>query len=208
MHDKEPTTHKYAEAWKIMHYVCEVCGHHEILYNGRNGVTPFMIGCGRGPERCNGSAQHDQWSKDYLSPQFRPLIGMRVFVDLTQEEFEESARRRIESYDAVLALQFIERFGSKEAGIKEIIESGFSEGAPTTIVWNGSDDQQRRLRRPDGADVELAKQPEKEQGGWPLGKATKPECPESDTCRDCIGEQQAYRDPNRRCEDHGGTPDA
>ena len=37
--------YKHAEAYCLMKYKCEKCGKTEILWNSRDGVTPFMIKC-------------------------------------------------------------------------------------------------------------------------------------------------------------------
>lgn len=42
--------YKHAEAYCLMKYKCEKCGKTEILWNSRDGVTPFMIKC----EKCDG----------------------------------------------------------------------------------------------------------------------------------------------------------
>ncbi len=85
--------YNHAEAFHLMNYKCEKCGYIEKLWNSRDGVTPFVIGC----SKCNGAAQHVYWGLDVCLPDFIPLAGTRIFVDITREQAETIARRRIES---------------------------------------------------------------------------------------------------------------
>lgn len=34
----------HKEAYLLMNYRCE-CGHHELIWNSRDGVTPFTLSC-------------------------------------------------------------------------------------------------------------------------------------------------------------------
>ena len=52
--------YKHAEAYCLMKYKCEKCRKTEILWNSRDGVTPFMINC----EKCDGHMQHTDWNED------------------------------------------------------------------------------------------------------------------------------------------------
>jgi len=84
----------------LMLYECKVCGGREVLWNGRDGVTPFGVPCRN--ETCNehemGSPMlHIAWKLDKCAPAFKPWPGMRVFRDGTLEEARAIMRRRIES---------------------------------------------------------------------------------------------------------------
>ena len=37
--------YKHAEAFCLMKYRCEKCGQAEVVWNSRDGVTPFIINC-------------------------------------------------------------------------------------------------------------------------------------------------------------------
>jgi len=39
-----PLGHRHVEAFCLMHYACD-CGHHEVIWNSRDGVTPFTAPC-------------------------------------------------------------------------------------------------------------------------------------------------------------------
>lgn len=64
-----------------MHYQCEKCETMEMLWNSRDGVTPFMIGC----QKCSGMMKHIDWDKDDCNPDYLPVRGQRVFVDMTPQ---------------------------------------------------------------------------------------------------------------------------
>ncbi|MGD9156860.1 MAG: hypothetical protein PVG39_00500 [Desulfobacteraceae bacterium] len=67
------------EAFALMEYGCEECGKVEIIWNSRDGVTPFMVGC----PFCRGTMQHINWSHDRFTPNYIPPIGSRVFFSCT-----------------------------------------------------------------------------------------------------------------------------
>ena len=68
------------------------CGHEEVVWNSRDGVTPFAIAC-RG---CGGEAHHAEWSRDVYNPEYRPRRGERIFRDGTPDEARAIMRRRLE----------------------------------------------------------------------------------------------------------------
>lgn len=86
--------YNYKEAYCLMNYRCESCGKLEQLWNSRDGVTPFVIPC----IECDGEMSHVAWNRDYCCPNFSPLPGMRVFVDMTDEKRKEIAEKRIEAF--------------------------------------------------------------------------------------------------------------
>lgn len=67
------------EAFALMEYGCEECGKVEIIWNSRDGVTPFMVDC----PFCHGTMQHINWSHDRFTPNYIPPIGSRVFFSCT-----------------------------------------------------------------------------------------------------------------------------
>lgn len=80
---------RHAEAYKLMNYRCRECGHHEILWNSRDGVTPFCIPC----SKCNDpmGMTHVDWNSDRFSPWFSPTKGQRYFADMTRMRARELA---------------------------------------------------------------------------------------------------------------------
>ena len=85
---------QHAEAFCLMTYKCEQCRKEEVLWNSRDGVTPFIIGC----RYCGGEARHIKWNEDKFMPNYRPKKGQRIFIDVTTERKMEISRKRIDQF--------------------------------------------------------------------------------------------------------------
>jgi hypothetical protein len=85
---------KHAEAFCLMHYACD-CGHHEIIHNSRDGVTPFGLLC---PSCGENSLRHVDWHRDERRPDYTPFPGQRYFRDGTPEEALAFIEQRIERF--------------------------------------------------------------------------------------------------------------
>ena len=72
---------KHPETFCLMEYVCESCRAREILWNSRDGVTPFIIKC----RYCGKLARHERWHLDVRIEDFCPHPGQRVFVGKPQQ---------------------------------------------------------------------------------------------------------------------------
>lgn len=82
--------HDHVEAFCLMKYRADD-GEEEILWNSRDGVTPFMIRLRSGKE-----ASHVEWHLDKYAPDYIPPVGSRIFADLTEEKAREMVRERVE----------------------------------------------------------------------------------------------------------------
>lgn len=91
MHDTA-TKYVHAEAFKLMAYACQ-CGHRETIWNSRDGVTPFGLGC---PSCGDLTLRHADWHLDEYAPNHAPFKGQRFWRDGTPDEAEDIMRRRIE----------------------------------------------------------------------------------------------------------------
>lgn len=89
--------YNHKEAFCLMIYMCKKCGKFEQLWNSRDGVTPFVIGC----KYCGGEAVHVMWHCDECVPDYIPKPRQRIFVDMTKERAEELARKRIEHFTKI-----------------------------------------------------------------------------------------------------------
>lgn len=89
------TKYNHKEAFCLMYYKCEKCNKIEKLWNSRDGVTPFVIRC----RHCDGEAVHVMWQLDRFMPDYIPILGQRVFIDITKERAEEIAKKRIEHFN-------------------------------------------------------------------------------------------------------------
>jgi hypothetical protein len=88
------TDYQHGEAFRLMHYACK-CGHAEIIWNSRDGVTPFGLGC---PSCGGASLMHVNWREDVLAPDHKPYTGQRFFRDGTPEEALAIIERRIKRF--------------------------------------------------------------------------------------------------------------
>ncbi len=116
--------YKHAEAFCLMHYKCEKCGNIEILWNSRDGVTPFIISC-----TCGGQMFHIMWQFDKCVPDFKPEKGQRIFVDMTKEHAEKIAKEIVERCKG-------SRYKLSQDDLKSLAEDIYGDGhQPCVIVY-------------------------------------------------------------------------
>lgn len=84
--------HRHGEAFMLMRYRCEKCGKQEMIWNSRDGVTPFAVSC----SVCPGMMQHVDFGGDIYSPDYKPGVGHRYFRDGTPDEAADIMRRRLD----------------------------------------------------------------------------------------------------------------
>lgn len=118
---------KHREAFHIMNYRCE-CGHHEKLWNSRDGVTPFSIPC---PVCGDGMGMaHVDWKHDVFAPIFFPPVGSRYFADMTIERAREFAVRNV---DHAISIGRIEE-SRRNSLIRSLTEDYFGDGHAPDIL--------------------------------------------------------------------------
>lgn len=84
---------KHREAYCLMNYRCEACGAEEVLWNSRDGVTPFSIPCiSCGADSLTGMT-HVHFERDRLAPLYSPRPGQRYFADMSPERARAAANR-------------------------------------------------------------------------------------------------------------------
>lgn len=86
------------DSFMVMEYTCEKCGAVERIWNSRNNVCPFSVGC----TCCSGIMTHTNWTKDRRVPDYKPPKGSRYFADWTHERAAELAKKRVESAKGTL----------------------------------------------------------------------------------------------------------
>ena len=86
--------YNHKEAFYLMDYQCVKCGTSEILWNSRDGVTPFGIKC----LKCNKDMLHTNWERDSCNPDFKAPLGSRIFIDLTPEKHREYITKRAKTF--------------------------------------------------------------------------------------------------------------
>jgi len=118
------------EAFCLMIYQCEKCCIREVLWNTRDGVTPFCIGCAS----CDGMAQHVDWEKDERKPAHVPADDQRVFVDLTEERMREINAKQIERYWDHETVPMKEMYETKDKAMSALMESWDPEAGEPDII--------------------------------------------------------------------------
>ena len=78
-------------AFMLMNYVSDDGKVREVLWNSRDGVTPFCLGSVDGVEMT-----HARWQDDLRSTLHVPEVGSRMFVDLTKDRMLEYKRAMVE----------------------------------------------------------------------------------------------------------------
>jgi hypothetical protein len=81
----------HGEAFCLMKYRSDDNSEEEILWNSRDGVTPFMI-----TSRSGKKMSHVDWGNDVYAPHWKPPIGMRIFVDATEDLVREKLLAYVE----------------------------------------------------------------------------------------------------------------
>ncbi len=129
--------HFYAEAFCLMHYKCEKCGKLELLWNSRDGVTPFMISC----SNCKGTMAHANWNLDKYAPDHKPQVGDRVFRDSTEADKREWAQR---SYENAKGTPYAIPEDIKDQWIEEFVKEAQDGPVVETVTEENMHDDWRR----------------------------------------------------------------
>lgn len=126
--------YNHAEAFCLMLYRSDDGAEAEILWNSRDGVTPFVISSQSGK-----AMQHVDWHLDQRAPNYIPNVGDRIFIDLTLEKSFEYAARQVDKYWEDAKYPMCERYENKGQAIDLLAKNmcgwdGFRpEGQPDVI---------------------------------------------------------------------------
>lgn len=121
---------KHQEAYKLMNYRCK-CGLHEMIWNSRDGVTPFTVPC---PDCKDPMGMvHVDWMEDKFLPIYVPKKGDRFFVSMTKEKAREYAVRNVDH--SISQGHIDER--SRNSTIRRLTEDYYKDGQAPDIVEMG-----------------------------------------------------------------------
>lgn len=125
---KKLKKYNHTEAFCLMMYHCESCGKYETLWNSRDGVTPFIIGCAE----CGGQMQHIRMAFDRQVTDHILNKGDRVFIDMPESLKEPFARKSLNAYKDS---EHYDKHMSKsdEEQVKEIVDN-MNEGEPFIVT--------------------------------------------------------------------------
>lgn len=119
----------YKEALCLMKYATKDGAEVEWIWNSRDGVTPFGVRSRSGVEMF-----HVQWQNDIRRPNYEPLPGERLFVDITPGYAELLATRNIDQYWDHDEYPMREAFADKEEAVKRIAADYLGDGDRPTLV--------------------------------------------------------------------------
>jgi len=131
-------TYRHAEAYCLMRYRADDGSEKEIIWNSRDGVTPFVITLRSGKQ-----ATHVDWASDQRVPGYKPPVGSRMFVDLTEEAAHRSAERNAAEYfaDPGPAGQVArDWYESPGAMAEALFEEYYRPGAPSLVEVTAEED--------------------------------------------------------------------
>lgn len=118
-------TYEHPEAFCLMHYEDDL-GNVEIIWNSRDGVTPFIVNSRQGREM-----KHVRWNTDRRKEDHVPRVGDRVFEDLT----EQRARKWREQYVSIHWRDMADSFATREDAVEELVKSDLAQaGSPMITV--------------------------------------------------------------------------
>lgn len=116
--------HKHKEAFCEMTYKCNSCNKKEIIWNSRDGITPFVVSC----RYCGKDAIHVEWNNDKAVIDKVIKKGDRIFIDFPESLKRPFAITEFEKTKNEADLKF------RDEIIKNIIEC-FIDGEPYLITF-------------------------------------------------------------------------
>lgn len=124
--------YKHREAYCLMNYKCEDCKHYEVIWNSRDGVTPFGTAC----PSCSGSLMHVYFFSDKCVPDHKLNKFQKYWRDGTLEEAKMILKHRCIDFRA----QGYDMGGvDDETFIEEVLADGheFQKGWPRLDIYLG-----------------------------------------------------------------------
>lgn len=125
------TKHNHAEAFCLMRYESKDGRIVELLWNSRDGVTPFMILSKDGKTQLH----HVEWQLDRYSPNHQLMPGDRYFADITQEAAERYAAANIKASEGS---EYYPPTAEERAELlKRLVASSMDQpGQPDVLTWS------------------------------------------------------------------------
>lgn len=121
--------HRHPEAYCLMAYRTDDGTLTEILWNSRDGVTPFCIASADGR-----NMTHVHWSSDRYSPDHTPTPGERVFATLSHERAVERAAEWVDFFWDHHEFPASDLFPTRAAALAALTRDLWHDGQAPTIV--------------------------------------------------------------------------
>ncbi|WP_342049919.1 MULTISPECIES: hypothetical protein [unclassified Cupriavidus] len=120
--------HHHVEAFCLMQYACP-CGHAEVMWNSRDGVTPFSLAC---PSCGQANLHHVKFRGDVYAPKHVPHDGQRVWVAMTEERATSLAIRNVARVKRESGVDYTAR-------VPSLVTSYWQEGQAPDLRISGID---------------------------------------------------------------------
>lgn len=130
--EQTATRHRHGEAFKLMTYRADDGSEEEVIWNSRDGVTPFVITLRSGKQ-----ATHVNWAGDMYAPDHQPQQGDRIFVDLTPARKRQHVRRQAQRYWDTNAAGARDQFASVDELAELLAGESLTPGEPDLIEVAG-----------------------------------------------------------------------
>lgn len=124
--------YEHKEAFCLMNYKCEECKHHEVIWNSRDGVTPFGTSC----PSCGRSLTHVYFRSDKCVPDHQLNKYQKFWRDGTESEAIQILYKRCKDFREQ-GYDMGDR--TDEGFIKDVIDEGheFQKGWPFLDTYMG-----------------------------------------------------------------------
>ncbi len=126
---------KHGEAFCLMTYASKDRKIVELVWNSRDGVTPFTIPPRdfKGPGTFDDMLSHIDWHRDIRLPDYKPQPGERYFADLTPERARHFAERWADRFWDDPKYPLRGRYESREEAIQAHLRDEAKDGAPDLV---------------------------------------------------------------------------
>lgn len=122
--------HRHPEAFCLMQYQSDDGTETEVIWNSRDGVTPFIVTLPSGKQ-----ATHVRWGEDVrVSVTMARALGVRWFVDATRENMVDAALEWVEKYWDHPDYPISRRWSTKREAIDFTLDSWVGEGGHPTLI--------------------------------------------------------------------------
>jgi len=121
--------YRHVEAFCLMTYRADDDSEEEVIWNSRDGVTPFVISLRSGKQ-----AKHVNWAGDVrMPPNYEPPAGSRMFVDITEDRARQAARRNAEQWWDHPDYPARAQFASMDEFVELLVRDYLQPGAPDLV---------------------------------------------------------------------------
>ena len=124
----------HPEGFCLMRYQDQVTQEVEVIWNSRDGVTPFCITSKAGNE-----SRHATWDRDQWAPDHKPKPGDRLFADLTIDKARVYAQRQVAQWWDHPEYPMRERFDSQTEAVAAIATGMLEPAGQPDLVVVGHD---------------------------------------------------------------------